>query len=99
MTSASARAASCCSSCGRTGESEIAAVRAGGVARAMTVVTAWRRWRSLDLGTTMVFLQAHAPRVRCRQHGIVVAVVPWARHGAGRTREFDEQVAWLATRC
>src|SRR4051812_38259473 len=47
----------------------------------------------------MVSLEAHAPRVRCRQHGIAVAAVPWARHGAGHTREFDEQVAWLATRC
>ena len=23
--------------------------------------------------------------------------VPWARHGAGHTRDFDDQVAWLAT--
>ena len=41
-----------------------------------------RRWRSLDVGSTIVFLEAHAPRVRCPQHGIVVAAVPWARHGA-----------------
>jgi transposase len=58
-----------------------------------------RRWRSLDLGTTIVFLEAEAPRVRCVQHGVVVAAVPWARHGAGHTREFDQQVAWLATQC
>ena len=25
--------------------------------------------------------------------------VPWARHGAGHTRVFDEQVAWLAPQC
>ena len=25
-----------------------------------------RRWRALDLGTTKVFLEADAPRVRCR---------------------------------
>jgi transposase len=25
--------------------------------------------------------------------------VPWARHGAGHTRAFDDQVAWLATHC
>jgi transposase len=24
---------------------------------------------------------------------------PWARHGAGHTRGFDQQVAWLATQC
>ena len=28
-----------------------------------------------------------------------MAAVPWARHGAGHTRGFDEQVAWLATQC
>ena len=28
---------------------------------------------------------------------MVVAHVPWARHGAGATRAFEEQVAWLAT--
>jgi transposase len=32
-----------------------------------------RRWRSLDQGTTMTFLEADAPRVRCREHGVVVA--------------------------
>jgi transposase len=25
--------------------------------------------------------------------------VPWARHGVGHTRDFDETVAWLATQC
>jgi transposase len=58
-----------------------------------------RRWRALDLGTAFCFLEADAPRVSCREHGVVVAHVPWARHGAGHTRQFDEQVAWLATQC
>lgn len=44
-----------------------------------------------------VVLEAEAPRVSCRQHGPTVAAVPWARHGAGHTYAFDEQVAWLAT--
>jgi transposase len=47
----------------------------------------------------MVFVEAQAPRVHCPAHGVVVAAVPWARHGAGHTRQFDEQVAWLATQC
>lgn len=55
-----------------------------------------RRWRALDLGTTKVFVEADAPRVRCRVHGPTVAQVPWARHGAGHTRDFDDHVAWLA---
>lgn len=58
-----------------------------------------RRWRGLDWGTVRVFLEADAPRVHCREHGVVVAAVPWARHGAGHTVTFDAQVAWLATTC
>jgi transposase len=58
-----------------------------------------RRWRGLDLGPVRVFLEADAPRVRCRDHGVVVGFVPWARHGAGHTLAFDETVAWLVTKC
>jgi len=58
-----------------------------------------RRWRALDLGTIQVLLEAEAPRVRCREHGPTVAALPWARHAAGHTYAFDEQVAWLATQC
>jgi transposase len=58
-----------------------------------------RRWRGLDLGTVQVVLEADAPRVSCPEHGVVVAHVPWARHGAGHTLAFDQTVAWLATQC
>ena len=58
-----------------------------------------RRWRALDLGTIQVVLEADAPRVSCAEHGPTVAAVPWARHAAGHTYAFDEQVAWLATQC
>jgi len=58
-----------------------------------------RRWRALDLGTTPVFLEADSPRVNCPSHGPTVREVPWARHGAGHTLVFDQQVAWLATQC
>ena len=55
-----------------------------------------RRWRALDLGTTFCFLEAWAPRVSCREHGVVVTAVPWARHDSSFTREFEDTVAWLA---
>ena len=55
-----------------------------------------RRWRGLDLGTTRVFLEAEAPRVRCREHGVVVSAIPWARHDSPFTRAFEDQAAWLA---
>jgi len=57
-----------------------------------------RRWRGPDLGLLRSFLEADAPRVTCRDHGVVVASVPWARHGARHTRVFEDTVAWMATR-
>lgn len=56
-----------------------------------------RNWRALDLGTLMCFLQSDSPRVNCPVHGPTVAQVPWARHGAGHTRDFDDQCSWLVT--
>jgi transposase len=58
-----------------------------------------RRWRALDLGTTFCFVEADAPRVTCRRHGVVVCAVPWARHDARFTRAFEDQVCWLAVNC
>jgi Transposase and inactivated derivatives len=54
-----------------------------------------RRWRGLDLGTTRVFLEADTERVRCPEHGVVVAHVPWARPGARFTTAFEDTAAWL----
>ena len=42
------------------------------------------------------YLEADAPRIRCKRHGVLVAAVPWARHDAGFTRQFEDQTAWLA---
>jgi transposase len=55
-----------------------------------------RRWRALDLGTTFAYVEAWAPWVSCKRHGVVVAAVPWARHDSSFTRAFEDQVAWLA---
>ena len=55
-----------------------------------------RRWRALDLGTAFAFVESDAPRVRCRDHGVVVCAVPWARHDCRFTRAFEDQVCWLA---
>ena len=54
-----------------------------------------RRWRSLDFGTTKVFLEYALPRVSCPEHGVHPAGVPWAHHASRFTRDFEEQVAWL----
>jgi transposase len=55
-----------------------------------------RRWRTLDVGSTFAYLEADAPRVRCREHGVVVCAVPWARHRSRFTKPFEDQTAWLA---
>jgi len=56
-----------------------------------------RNWRAMDLGVLLCHLQADSPRVNCPEHGPTVAQVPWARHGTGHTRDFDDHVAWLVT--
>ena len=55
-----------------------------------------RRWRTLDLGRTKTFVVAAVPRVSCPEHGVVVAGVPWARHGARHTWAFEQVAAWCA---
>jgi transposase len=42
------------------------------------------------------YLQARVPRVRCDEHGVVVAHAPWARPGAKCTYIFEDTCAWLA---
>ena len=55
-----------------------------------------RRWRHLDIGCARLMLE-HAPaRVACADHGVTVAMVPWARRKSAYTRDFEQQVAWLS---
>ena len=54
-----------------------------------------RRWRSLDFGSKRVYIEATAPRVKCCEHGVVVAKIPWARHDSDYTYDFETAVTWL----
>ena len=56
-----------------------------------------RRWRHLDAGLLMVWIEAEVPRVSCRTCGVTTCHIPWARAGAGHTADFDHHIAWLAT--
>ena len=56
------------------------------------------RWRHLDLGVWRVEVRATLRRLRCPTHGVVVEAVPFARPGAHLTADFDDLLAWLATR-
>lgn len=56
------------------------------------------RWRHLDVGVWRVEIRATLRRLACPTHGVVVEAVPFARPGAHLTRDFDDLLAWLATR-
>ena len=56
------------------------------------------RWRHLDLGVWRVEVRASLRRLRCPTHGVVVEGVPFARPNARLTADFDDLLAWLATK-
>jgi transposase len=55
-------------------------------------------WRHLDLGRWRLEVHARLRRLRCPEHGVHVEGVPFARGGARFTRDFEDLVAWLATK-
>jgi transposase len=55
-------------------------------------------WRHLDLGVWRLEVHARLRRLVCPEHGAHVEGVPFARDGARFTRDFDDLVAWLATK-
>jgi len=56
-------------------------------------------WRHVDLGARRrLEIRARLRRVRCPEHGVHVEGVPFARDGARFTRDFEDIVAWLATK-
>jgi transposase len=50
----------------------------------------------LDFDRVQVFVLSRPPRVRCGEHGVLVAAVPWARPRARHTRRFEQLAAWAA---
>jgi transposase len=60
--------------------------------------TVHSRWRHLDVGVWRCMLRVPLRRLRCPGHGVVTEAVPFARHRSGFTRDFEDLVAWLATR-
>ena len=55
-------------------------------------------WRHVDLGVWQLEVHARLRRLRCPEHGGLVEGVPFARDGARFTRDFEDLVAWLATK-
>jgi transposase len=56
------------------------------------------RWRHLDFGARRVEIRAELRRLCCPSHGVHTEAVPFARPGAGFTGDFEDLVAWLATK-
>ena len=55
-------------------------------------------WRGLDLGRRRVSVRARLRRLRCQTHGVLVEGVPFARPGSRFTTDFEDLVAYLATK-
>src|SRR3954468_13702899 len=49
-----------------------------------------KRWRHLDLGCTRCIIECELRRLRCRDCGVRLEPVPWARPGAHHTRDFED---------
>lgn len=56
-------------------------------------------WRHLDLGGRICMLTVRRRRLRCPEHGVHAEAVDFARPGSGFTRDFEDLVVWLATKC
>ena len=53
----------------------------------------------MDLARFECFPGCGPARAACPEHGVRAGRVPWARHGPGYTRDFEDRVACLAAGC
>ncbi|MGH3500088.1 MAG: ISL3 family transposase [Nocardioidaceae bacterium] len=56
-------------------------------------------WRHLDLAGRVCTLRLLRRRLRCPAHGVLTEGVPFARPGSRFTRDFEDLVVWLASKC
>jgi transposase len=54
-------------------------------------------WRHMDFWQHPTFLRARVPRVRCSEHGVRKAGVPWSRAGSGFTLLFEAMIMALCS--
>lgn len=55
-----------------------------------------RKWRALDFASCLVYVHCDVQRIYCKEHGVHTQQVPWAYHHSNFTKEFEQQVAYLA---
>ncbi len=58
-----------------------------------------RRRGAMDLARPECFPGYGPARAACPEHGVRAGRVPWARHGPGHARDFEDWVACLAAGC
>lgn len=56
------------------------------------------QWRGLDLGRRRISVRARLRRLRCPEHGVLTEGVPFARPTSRFTADFEDLVAYLATK-
>jgi transposase len=54
-----------------------------------------RAWRHLDFFQHKTFLHARRPRIKCPEHGVKTAALPWARPGSGFTLLMESYIVLL----
>lgn len=55
-------------------------------------------WRHLDMGGRVCRLVMRRRRLCCPEHGVLAEAVPFARESSRHTRDFENLVAWLASK-
>lgn len=58
-----------------------------------------RRWRHLDAMLYQTFLTSAPPRIRCEQHGVCTAAVPWAGFSARWTLDLERHALAALAAC
>jgi transposase len=57
--------------------------------------TVEKKWRHLDFWQHRTELRARVPRIKCEEHGVLQAQVPWARPGSGFTLMMEAMILLL----
>lgn len=53
-------------------------------------------WRGLDFGGIIVEIESSTHRIKCPEHGVVTASVPWAYPNSSFTKDLDMTATWMA---
>jgi transposase len=55
-----------------------------------------RKWRHLNFFQYRAYIYCDVPRIKCKEHGVVQAEVPWSKPGSGFTMLFEAFMIELA---